>query len=277
MIINVILDGNSAIQLSDGTWHVRPLNELLLFSSSDPNRTIIRPMYIGQSIVRGIPVDQWQICLVDRTKYRTELRTWSFAQSNVNMPFGNVGSRAAPIQLILNASYSLNGTQIVEVDEVFNIISYRPGIIEDTSSLSPPKGVFCANSSENLVSLNDLNIFWPRRFSVRIDALSSRSSRWQSFHLQVLNTQTSKRIRYDYLPTGGQNFKTVILDYEDDLTYSIDRRSGSCNIIRGTQFPDVNPLTKSIEFFIKHENRFIDQPNEKVWQFNGFRRKFVER
>ncbi|CAF1004788.1 unnamed protein product [Rotaria sordida] len=272
--MNKDIDGTSAIQLQDNTWHIRPLNEFLLFSSNDPRRPPIRPRYAGTSIVRGIPVDQWETCIIDRNNFQTFRRVWSFAQKGFDTPTGTVGDLAYPVQAIINASVLLpNGTQLGEFDEVFNVYAYRPGIIETTDQLAPPKGVFCASGSDqNLESLQDARIQWPERFSVRVDASSSRTPRWQRFHLRYDRGRErgSKRIRYDYSPGDGEDFESVIHDYGDNLTYIIDRRVGSCKINRGVEYPDVSPNRDPASFFIKHESRFFES-RDKVWEFNGFR------
>ena len=198
---------------------------------------------------------------------------WSFAKKDVNMPFGVVNDLAVPVQGIVNASIDFpNGTQILEVDSVFNVLSYKPGVTEDVTALSPPKGVFCSTGADqNLVTLGDIGISWPRRFSVRIEALTTHRSAWQTFHFRLDETGDRKRIRYDFMPVGAENFRTIILDYKDNLTYSIDRQVGSCEIRAGTDFPDVDFISQPIEFFIKHQEKLISDPPKKAWEFNGYR------
>jgi len=272
---NFDMDGASATQLTNGTWHIRPLNEFLLFSSFDPRRPIIRPKYIGQAIVRGIPVDQWESCIINKTELRTVRRIWSFAQRGVSMPIGVVGDLAVPVQALISASILMpNGTQAFEFDEVFNVLSYRPGIVESSDQLSPPKGVFCkSGNDQNLVSLQDVGIDWPDRFNVRVDASTSRSNRWRTFHLRYDEGQErgSRRLRYDYLPPGAEDYESVIHDYTENLTYVIDRRLGSCKIRRGVELLDVSPTVDPIGFFIRNEARFIFRQRAKVWEFNGYR------
>ncbi|CAF4426574.1 unnamed protein product, partial [Adineta steineri] len=94
---NIEMDGTSAMESQNQTWHIRPLNEFLLFSSFDPRRPVIRPKFTGQSIVRGIPVDQWETCIIDKTQFRTTRREWSFAQKGFMLPSGTVGDLAVPI------------------------------------------------------------------------------------------------------------------------------------------------------------------------------------
>jgi hypothetical protein len=267
------VDGLSAIQLPNGTWHIRPLNEFLLFSSNDPRRPPITPIFIGQDVIRSIPVDIWESCAVNRTSFQTVRRRWAFAQSSVTMPTGLVGNSAVPIQANVSASVSYpNGTEIVEVDEIFNVHSYRPGIIETPDRLIPPKGVFCDSGvGQNLVSLRDKGIEWPNRFSVRIEASSSRSQQWQRFHLRY--DRNPRRIRYDYLPHGSEDFHSVIHHYADNLTYTIDRHVGSCTVKRGVEIPHVNPIGNPIEFFIKHEEMFLSRERDRIWEFTGYRRK----
>jgi hypothetical protein len=252
------------------------LNEFLLFSSHDPGRPSIIPRYLGQAVVRGIPVDQWETCLVDRKQYRTERRLWSFAQKGVKTPFGVVNDLAFPVHALINASIALpNGTQIDEFDDIFNIVSYKPGVLATSNMLAPPKGVFCSNTegSQNLITPSEVGVFWPLRFSVRIDVSTSRSSTLQTFQFRLHTTEERKRMRYDYLPVGAEDFRTVIVDYTDGLIYSLDRQSGLCEITRGTNFSDVNPIVKPIEFFIKYQDSLISNLPKNAWEFNGYRSK----
>ena len=115
----------------------------------------------------------------------------------------------------------------MQVDEVYNIHSYRSGIIESRDRLSPPKGVFCSNGpDQNLTFLREVGIEWPDTFSVCVEASSSRSVGWKKFHLHYDRGRErgSRRIPYDYMPPGGEDFQTVIHDYGDNLTYTITRR-----------------------------------------------------
>jgi hypothetical protein len=253
------------------------LNEFLLFATDDPMRPPVIPVYLGQDTVRGIPVDKWQTCYINKTEYRTVRRIWTFAQQNYSMPSGPVGEYAVPIQALISASIDLpDTTQIAEFDEVYNVYSYRTGIMESSDALSPPQGVFCdSGPGQQLISLSDANVRWPNRFSVRVDASSSRSSQWQRFHLRYDQGREggSRRLRYDFMPTGAEDFESVIHDYADDLTYTIDRRVGTCKIDRGTAIPDVNPIRDPIRFFIKNEAKFIYSPPEKKWESNGYRCK----
>ncbi|CAF0925763.1 unnamed protein product [Rotaria sordida] len=268
------MDGASPIQLPDGTWHIRPLNEFLLFSSDNPNRRVT-PIYLGTDTVRGIPVHKWQSCYIDRAQYRTVRRIWTFAQEGFTMPGVVNNLFSVPVQALISASVVFpNGTQLAEFDEEFNIYTFRPGIMESNDALSPPKGVFCASGpGQNLISLKDAGVSWPNHFSVRVDTSTSRSSRWERFHLRYDQgrEQTSKRLRYDYMPPGSEDFITVIHDYTDNITYIIDRQVGTCNINRGVEIPAVSSLRDPIRFFIKHEAHFIFNPPEKAWEFNGFR------
>lgn len=153
--------------------------------------------------------------------------------------------------------------------------------MESGTDLAPPKGVFCgSNSAGNLISLKDIGIEWPDHFSVRVESSTSRSSRWQRFHLRYSLGRRSgtRRLRYDYLPPGSEDFETVIHDYTDSLTYIIDRRVGTCKINAGVDIPDVSPILDPIRFFVKHEANFIFNPPEKAWELNGFRsRKYFHR
>jgi hypothetical protein len=267
---NIDADGFSAIKDTNNTWHIRKLSEFLVFSSNDPRRpTPLTPKWIRQDNIRGIPVDIWESCVINKTSYHTVRRLWAIAQKGHTLPTGVVGDLAVPIQENRSMSFSFpNGTQQREVDRIYNFFNYRQGIIESNDQLTPPKGVFCKSEGQNLTSLQDRGIGWPNRFSVRVEASSSRSAQWHRFHLRY---DRGRRIRYDYLPAGSEDYESVILDFRDNLTYTIDRRVGSCKIKRGVGLPEVNPLSKPIEFFIRHEGRFLFREDEKIWEFNGFR------
>ncbi|CAF3474627.1 unnamed protein product [Rotaria sp. Silwood1] len=268
------MNGASAIRLQDGKWHIRPLNEFLLFSSDDPSRRV-PPVYLGTDIARGIRVHKWQSCYINKTEYKTIRRIWSFAQDGVSMPGATNASFPVPIQALISASYDFpNGTQAAEVDEVYNVLAYRSGIMESSNDLSPPKGVFCASGpGQNLVSLKDAGVGWPNHFSVRVETSTSRSSRWERFHLHYDQGRegASRRLRYDYMPPGAEDFQSVIHDYTDNMTYIMDLRVGSCKINNGVEIPDVSPVSDPIRFFVKNEAQFIFNPPENAWEFNGYR------
>lgn len=236
-----------------------------------------KPTYTGSYIIRGIPVDTWQTCYIVPEERRTVRRVWSFARKGVILPSGQVTNFAVPIQGIIQASVALeNGTIIAEADEIYNVFDFKQGIQESASDLSPPKGVFCTGGDPAaLVSLDQLGIYWPDFFSVRVETSTTRLSKWERFHLRYDSGRRSgsRRIRYDYLPSGADDFRSVIHDYTDNLTYSIDRRVGSCQVTRGVEYPDVSPLRNPIEFFIKHERHTIFDPPKNRWQFNGYRCK----
>jgi hypothetical protein len=274
--IYLLLDGRSATGTGNGTWHIRPMNEFLLFSSDEPDRRVT-PVYVGTDVIRGIPVDTWRTCYINRVQFRTVQRIWSFAQRGVSMPSGVVGEFAVPIQAIINASVvGPDNIQLLEFDEIFNVLSYRPSLMEPTNQITPTKGVYCDDAHpDHLVSLKDVGISWPYRFDVRIEASTSRSAVWQAFHLYYHqgDDTSSSRLRYDYLPQGSENYQSVIHDYTDNLTYIIDRQVGTCKINRGVEIPDVNPLVDPIRFFIKNEAIFIFSPRENAWENKGSRSK----
>jgi hypothetical protein len=254
------------------------VNEFLLFSSDEPGREV-KATYIGQDVVRGIRVDKWRTCHIDRTRLITEKRIWSFAQRGVSMPSGVVSDLGVPVQAIINGSVLYeNYTKRFEFDEVFNVLSYRPSLTELINRITPTRGVFCDGvQQDQLVSLTDVGINWPFRFNVRVEASTSRSVEWQRFHLYYHrgDDDSSSRLRYDYLPQGSEDYQSVIHDYTDNLTYTIDRRIGTCKINRGVEVPDVNPLIDPIRFFIKNEAIFIYRPPEKAWENKRTRCKLI--
>jgi hypothetical protein len=272
------LDGTSAIMVPGQVDpHIRPLNEFLLFSHMDLPNTEFRTVYLGTGMARGIPVDRWESCYINRANYTTTRRVWSFAQKGVVTPNGPVGDLAVPVEAVIRTSVDLpDGTRVQELDQIFNVISYKQGITETAAALAPPKGVYCNfGADQNLLSLNETGIAWPDHFSVRVDASNSRNDRWERFHLRYTQDEDNvpRRIRYDYMPPNGEDYESVIHDYTHNLTYVIDRRIGSCQIKNGLRHPEVSPIRDPFTFFIYHEGRFIFHPRQKAWEFNGFRCK----
>ena len=144
--------------------------------------------------------------------------------------------------------------------------------IETVEQLAPPKGVFCYNAGQTLGSLAEIQVNWPDRFSVRVDASSSRSAQWQRFHLRYNRREGYGRIiRYDYLPPGSQDYRSVIHDYSTNVSYFIDLQTGNCRVRNSLEFFDVSPIRDPIDFFIKHDDIFILNRDDKIWEYNGIR------
>lgn len=245
----------------------------MLFSGHDTHETKFRTKFLGQANIRGILVDQWESCIINQTEFRTSRIIWSLAQNGVTMPTGIVSNIAVPIHALINTSVLFsNNTEAERYDEMYNVHSYRL----TSNNFLPPKGVFCQNNQDkNLSALQEFGIRWPDHFSVRVEALTTSYSQWQVFHLRYHRDRQLgiRRLRYDYLQGGEEYYVSVIHDYGDNLTYAIDRHLGRCFISRGVEYPDIDPVRDPIGFFIKHEDQFIFNSREPVWDFNGNRCK----
>lgn len=268
-------DGISMIRLPDGSTHIRPLSDFLLFSRNDPRKEEIRPRFIEQRQVRGVTVNLWESCIIDRERLRTEQRLWSMAASSVVATTGKVNEAAVPIEMISRSSLSNpDGDEYFQVEEIFNFYAYRPGITQSIDQLLPERTTFCSNGADqNLISLREAKMIWPSRFSVRVQASTSRSNSFQHFRLTFNNgpEHDARIVRYDYLPIGNENYRSLIFDHELNLTFSIDEQAGSCRIERMTHLPDVDPTVDPVGFFIKHERRFLLDLDARLWESNGER------
>ncbi|CAF0852255.1 unnamed protein product, partial [Didymodactylos carnosus] len=235
--VNLPSDSSSAIMI-DNVYHIRPLEQFLAFTITSLNGTLIKPKYIGEDKIRGIPVDTWRTCVIDKTTYRTTKYDWSFAKPNFNMPGGQIRT-SYPVQGRSRTSIMVNGSHIAEVDAVLNVFSYKPGIVEQADYFTPPKGVLCHGlvKDEDLVSLEDQGIQWPNLFSVRIGASTSKQMLWRNFHLRY-NAQR-KILRYDYKPIGN-NLQEVVIDHETQHKYTIDRTTGACQITKNLEYDNVD-------------------------------------
>ena len=261
--------------LDNGTAHIRSLDEVLLFGSWDPQRVIV-PKYIGSSVVRDIPVEQWQLCKIYEQEKRTVRIQWSFAKRNFPLAEGILPSPMAfPVERVITTSIVSNdGSQVFKLDEISNIFSYKPRIFETLNTFAPPKGTFCPNLESTLITPTDVGVVWPSSYSVRIDATTTRKIGWNTFHLRVHNNEDRKRVRYDYMLSIGNHSQTIIIDYRDQLRYIINRELGSCKIAQGVEWPDVDPVSSPIEFFFKLHDQFLEHPSLNAWQSNGVRSKY---
>jgi hypothetical protein len=212
--------------------------------------------------------------MINKTERRTYRIVWSLAQQGIIMPNGLVSGLAVPVHALINASIvNSDNIEVERYDATYNVYSYKSKVVETGDYFVPPRGVFCKN--ENLKTLEEFGIQWPDYFSVRVEASTSRSTQWQRFHLRYDHNRqfNVRRLRYDYTPPGVQDFLSVIHDYGDNLTYTIDRTIGTCHISRGVEYPDVDPIRDPIGFFLKHEDQFIFNSRDRIWNFNGNRCK----
>ena len=268
------VDVESAVQSTGGRWHIRPLNEILLFPSLGSTETTNIPKYIGQSIIRGIPVDQWQLCAVDKNNTWTSVRTWSFAIKKSVTSSNENNQTSVPIHILLRYTFTRPNNTISDIYKAtIHVTGFKPGITAISSTLMKPKGVFCSRGPHDpsLVSFNDTSIFWPNRFSVRIDVSTSRSDAWESFKFYSDRSNDRTILRYDYFLKRADILATLILDVTNNLTYTMNQQTGTCHFHRGIKFDDVNPIYRPVDFFVKNEPSFIRNPLVRSWSFDGIR------
>ncbi|CAF0809093.1 unnamed protein product [Adineta steineri] len=251
-------DGLSAWTNPDmGTTHIRPLNDIFNFP--------LNAIYLGETMLRGyIYVNQW----ISTISNDLEM-IWSFSKSNYPMPW-NPENFSIPVQIIKRQKS--DGVIL----EVTNIFSYKT-IITKTHLISPPSGIFCVNltAADDLISLQDVGINFPERFSVRIDVSSTSQFLWHSVHLRYLSLNGQKFIRYDYTPFDNtQNPVTIILDNTDGVqrSYKIDRHTGSCIINDSVEIVLTSSvLHNPIETLIKYESLLLTNPPHHIFQYTGNR------
>ncbi|UJR27449.1 hypothetical protein I4U23_008738 [Adineta vaga] len=251
------LDGLSALtNPNNGTSHIRPLDDFLGFPS---NAT-----YLGEAILRGfIVVNQWILPMSNESDM-----IWSFAKPNYIMPW-NPEKYTIPIQSILKRKS--DGAIL----QVMNIFSYKTMLTSTAFVL--PSGIFCEKliPADDLLSLQDIGINFPEKFSVRIDASSTSQHLWHTVHLRYYSSNESKFIRYDYTPFDNtQNPVTIILDYTEgsSRSYKIDRRTGSCIINDSVEIVLMTSILHNpIETLIKYQNLLLTNPPHRIFQSTGSR------
>ncbi|CAF2347750.1 unnamed protein product [Rotaria sp. Silwood2] len=250
-------DGFSGVTYVDhNITHIRSLYDFLLLTS---NAT-----YFGETTLRGyIHVQQWISSISNVSDI-----IWSFAKTNYFMPW-NSNNYTIPIQRIIKRKD--NGIIL----EILNIFSYKTRIIK--TDLIPPKSIFCNDliPTDQLISLQDIGIKFPDKFSVRIDASTSFQQLWHSVHLHYYLTDERKLIRYDYTPFDNtQNSITMILDYSENAScsYKIDRRTGLCIINESIAMNSLTSILHNpIETLIKYEDILLSNPPKQFFQYTGNR------
>jgi hypothetical protein len=255
--INNPFDGFSGIiNFDDNTTHIRLLNDFLLLTSN--------AIYYGENILRGyIHVNQWITSISNDSDI-----IWSFAKSDYIMPW-NSSNFTIPIQRIIKRKD--DGLIL----QILNIFNYKTRITK--RDLIPPKGIFCKDliSVDKLIDLQNINMTFPKKFSVRIDISTSFQQLWQSVHLRYLLTNERKLIRYDYTPSENTlNPITIILDYSQNISrlYKIDRRTGSCMINESTEIILMTSIIHNpIETLIKYEDILLSNPPKRFFQYTGKR------
>ncbi|CAF4068948.1 unnamed protein product [Rotaria sp. Silwood2] len=270
-VILTEMNGGSAVQLTNGTYHIRLLSEFIQFSSSNTQQPIV-PKYIGSGFFRDMPVDQWEVCIVDKQIKRTERRVWSFVKPDFQTSADSKVNISIPLGYVMNASIVPNdGSMNLEFNEIISIVSFKPKIVDTSDFFALPQGTFCPNMMPNLVSLSDSGIEWPLRYTVRVVTTTSRGVRTNPLRLRVDNNADTRRARFDYMIDDENNYETLIIDYREQIKYVIDQTRGVCKILQGVSWPDVNPELNPIEFFLKLKETMLDQPPTNTWQYKGTR------
>jgi len=256
--INNPLDGFSAIENPyNHSTHIRSLDDFLLFTS--------KAKYFGETILRGyIHVDQWITSLANDTDI-----IWSFAKSNYLMPW-NTENFTVPIQRLIRRKD--DGLVL----QILNIFSYKTKIIKH--DLTPPKGIFCSDTvhSNELISLQDIGMIFPTKFSVRIDISTTAEQFWQTIHLRYYFINQQKFIRYDFI-TSDQTSKplSLIFIYSNDNSmqiYEINRRTGFCQMKTSNDWSSIKSyLHNPIDFLIQHSDILLFNPPKDFFQYNGQR------
>lgn len=248
-------DGFSAVtNVNDKTTHIRLLEDFFLFTS--------KATYLGESTLRGfIHVDQWKTSIANDSDI-----IWSFAKSNYTMTW-NTDVYPVPIQRVIKRK---DDSLILQVLNIFN---YRTIITK--IDLTPPKGIFCPDlvRIDELRSLHDVGMIFPKRFSVRIDASTTSQQLWQSVHLRYHVANKRKLIRYDYtLDDNTLNPITIIFDISSNVSrlYQINRRTGLCSINESTEIIFMKSvLHHPIETLIKYEDLLLTDPPKQFFQYTG--------
>ena len=249
------LDGFSAVTHSeDYSTHIRPLEDFFLLTSN--------AVYLGESVQRGfIHVHQWKSMITNDSEI-----IWSFAKPNYTMPW-TMNNYSIPIQRVIRRKD--DGLIL----QVLNVFDYKPMIVKE--DLTPPKGIFCEDlvPKTELISLQDVGLIFPAKFSIWIDVSTVIQRYWHAVHLRYYSTQQRRLIRYDY--TDEENFldpMTTIFDLSENFvrSYQINRRTGACLIKDSTEVILVRSvLHDPIETLIKYEDLFLTNPKQQFFQYTG--------
>ncbi|XP_046580747.1 uncharacterized protein LOC124288277 [Haliotis rubra] len=236
---------------TDGKIHMASVSDVFKFSKK------YNVSYVGETMVRGIPVNQWTSCQVSpelhstfRLDYYFSRPGYKSASGNEIIPirfdingqgsgswWGEILTEKVSSTTCLSASGEFQGNQLDNVatsgihnfSHVYEFSVFKPGPIKDMSVFETPRGVVCTGrkSSVPLPKLVD-------QFTLDVEVDSGNQTPPQNmkayfdynFKMLRFDRFYSKDDRHQY----GAGLITKIEDYKTGLEYVIDRAEGNCTI-----------------------------------------------
>ncbi|XP_071098697.1 uncharacterized protein [Haliotis cracherodii] len=183
--------------------------------------------YVGETMIRGIPVNQWTSCQVSAELHASFKLDYYFSRPGYKSA---TSSENIPIRFVISGqANNVETSGIHNFSHVYEFSVFKPGPIKDRSVFETPRGVVCTgrNNSVPLPKLVD-------QFTADIEIDSGKQQ--PPHNMKVYFDYNFKLIRNDRFYSKderhqyGAGFITKIEDYTTGLEYVIDRAEGNCTM-----------------------------------------------
>ncbi|XP_067653093.1 uncharacterized protein [Haliotis asinina] len=205
----------------DGKIHMASVSDVFKFSKK------YNVSYVGETMIRGIPVNHWTSCQVSPELHSTFKLDYYFSRPGYKSASGN---ETIPIRFTINGQADNVATSgIHNFSHVYEFSDFKPGPIKDMSVFETPRGVVCIGrkSSVPLPKLVD-------QFTLNMEIDSGNETPPQN--MKAYFDYNFKMLRFDRFygkderHQYGAGLITKIEDYKTGLEYVIDRMEGNCTI-----------------------------------------------
>jgi len=221
---------------------ISPLQLLALQAGSVANLKIA---YIGKSVVKGVSVNQWQLCnFIESTKI-TQKITYSLSDPSmwtIAMPTPNV--TVVPVEVKIENKATNNSQWI----DTYSITKFRPYINILDNVWVTPSGSYCQGRT-----LGPRPPKVPEVFSFRASIVTPVPLSFDLFgainNIYEIHDSKNNIYRIDY--ANGVRPISEIHDYKTGLRYIIDRYGGNCTI--GVIDPG-SPEAQTVNGFVTLKN-----------------------
>ncbi|XP_046350327.2 uncharacterized protein LOC124131247 [Haliotis rufescens] len=183
--------------------------------------------YVRETMIRGIPVNQWTSCQVSAELHASFKLDYYFSRRGYESA---TGSENIPIRFVISGQADNGETSgIHNFSHVYEFSVFKPGPIKDRSVFETPRGVVCTgrNNSVPLPKLVD-------QFTAEVEIDAGRQQ--PPHNMKVYFDYNFKLIRNDRFYSKderhqyGAGLITKIEDYKTGLEYVIDRAEGNCTV-----------------------------------------------
>ncbi|KAJ8035176.1 hypothetical protein HOLleu_22317 [Holothuria leucospilota] len=234
--------------LANGTYQIGSTADLFRFGKQY-NET-----YIGEDVVRGIPVNHWMTSLSHEDGSSVDLHYYFSVEAFHAVDDG----WQVPIRATLNGTSRLSGRYISHVYEFFDMHVGLPSF--GGRAFEPPLGLACVGR----LSRKELPKF-PDIFSFRGESFGQREN-LSSF--SIFYSYPAKTTALEFITSNG-TFLKYVHDFSYGLTFKIFENSGACAVSPIQTFsPDAVVAADGIHVSLQNPtDTFINK--SLTWVYEG--------